>query len=384
MRITSWPGLSPADLLSPGSSAGAPFPLGAAERVFFYVARSAIYHLTRALGCGDGGVVLMPDYHSGVEVWAVRAAGATVRYYHVDREMGIDLGEIRSLCAARPRALHLIHYLGWPQPVDEVATLCREHGVVLIEDCALSMLSAAGGKPLGATGDYAIFCLYKTLPIPNGGLLVKNHGRLDGLGRLRLRPPGALSVTARSAELLLDWLRARTNGVGEAMARAKRAAGWTLDVLGAARHPVADIDPEFSTAGYDVARTDVGMSRLSHVIMRRLDYGAIVRDRRRNYALLAERLSGRVRPLHGDLPDGVCPLFFPILVPDKRAFARALWKRRIGAVEFWNYGHPEARGEEGPGAAYLRRHLLELPVHQGVAPEQVDYMAEQVLALLDR
>jgi dTDP-4-amino-4,6-dideoxygalactose transaminase len=384
MYVSPWPGLSPAELLGSPASAGRPFPLSAPAAVFFHVARSAIYHLTRALGCGEGGTVLMPDYHSGAEVWAVRAAGAMVRYYHVDRTMGVDLGEIRSLCAARPRVLYLIHYLGWPQPVEEIAALCRESGVVLVEDCALSLLSAAGGRPLGTTGDYAVFCLYKTLPVPNGGLLVKNRGTLDGLGRLALRRPGPLSVSARAAELLVDWVRGRTDGVGEALVRAKRAAGWTLDILGARRLPVADIDPEFSTSGYDVGRTDVGIARLSESLMRRLDYQAIVRARRRNYARLAERLSPRVRPLHGELPDGVCPLFLPLLVPDKHAIATELRARGIGAVEFWNYGYPEARWDEGPDAAFLRRHVLELPIHQRVTPEQVDRMADQVLGLLAR
>jgi dTDP-4-amino-4,6-dideoxygalactose transaminase len=384
MYISPWPGLSPADLLGRPSSAAAPFPLGAGSRLFFYVARSAIYQLMRAFGCGDGGTVLMPDYHSGAEVWAVRAAGATVRYYHVDRKMGIDLEEIRSLCGARPRVVYLIHYLGWPHPVEAIAALCRESGAVLVEDCALSLLSAAAERPLGTTGDYAVFCLYKTLPVPNGGLLVKNHGTLDGLGGIALRRPGALSVTARTAELLVDWLRGRSDGFGGAMARAKRAAGRTLDRLGARRLPVADIDPDFSGAGYDVARTYVGMSGLSLALVRRLDYGAIVRARRRNYAHLAARFHGRAEPLHADLPGGVCPLFFPILVSDKQALARDLWQRGIGAVEFWNYGYPEARSEEGRDAAFLRKHLLELPIHQQISPEQIDYMADQALPLLDR
>lgn len=29
--------------------------------------------------------------------------------------------------------------------------------------------------------------------------------------------------------------------------------------------------------------------------------------------------------------------------------------------------------------AFLRKHLLELPIHQGVRPEQIDYMADTIL-----
>ena len=77
----------------------------------------------------------------------------------------------------------------------------------------------------------------------------------------------------------------------------------------------------------------------------------------------------------------MCPLFFPLLVPNKRAAAEALWRRGIGAVEFWNEGDSEATGEAFPDTQFLRDHVLELPIHQDVTAEQVDYMADQVRSL---
>jgi len=115
--------------------------------------------------------------------------------------------------------------------------------------------------------------------------------------------------------------------------------------------------------------------------MNRLDYGAIRRRRRANFLLLRQRLEGRVTMLREDLDEGVCPLFFPILVRDKQATARALWHRGIGAVEFWNEARPMSERDGGPDAQYLRAHVLELPIHQDVGPSQVEYIAEQVLRL---
>jgi hypothetical protein len=85
--------------------------------------------------------------------------------------------------------------------------------------------------------------------------------------------------------------------------------------------------------------------------------------------------------LRKDLKDGVCPLFFPILVRDKRSAARALGQRGIGAVEFWNEGDPRTNGACGADAHYLRAHVLELPIHQDVTASQVEYMADQLLRL---
>ena len=72
-------------------------------------------------------------------------------------------------------------------------------------------------------------------------------------------------------------------------------------------------------------------------------------------------------------------LFFPLLVPDKGAAARALRERGVGAVEFWNYAYPEADASED--TRFLRAHVLELPTHQDITPAQVEYMADQVLDL---
>lgn len=61
--------------------------------------------------------------------------------------------------------------------------------------------------------------------------------------------------------------------------------------------------------------------------------------RRRNFFGLRNRLGDRVAPLRDRLDDGVCPLFFPLLVHDKPGGYAALRARNVGAVGFWNYGH---------------------------------------------
>ena len=46
-----------------------------------------------------GETVLVPDYHNGNEVQAIRAAGVTVRFYRVGRNLEVDL---EHLTTARP------------------------------------------------------------------------------------------------------------------------------------------------------------------------------------------------------------------------------------------------------------------------------------------
>jgi dTDP-4-amino-4,6-dideoxygalactose transaminase len=372
MYISAWPGLRPLDFVRPAAAAGLPFPLGAGRKTYFYRARNAIYHLFRALGFGPRDRVLVPAYHSGNETAAIRAAGASLTYYPIKRDLQPDLDALDRLCLPGTRALFVIHFLGWPQPIRQLAAFCRERGLILVEDCALALLSEADGGSLGSFGDFAVFCLYKTLPLPNGGLLVQNNGlHLDALDTLALRPCGTAALAGRAAELFLERLRGRFDGPGRALFALKRAAGRALRAAGADHVPVGDM-------GFEAAQVDVAISPVCEPMMRRWDYASIRRRRQDNFRRLRERLSGRVTLLREDLPEGVCPLFFPILVADKHAAARALWARGVSAVEFWNDGDREA---DLADARFLREHVLELPLHQDLSSAEVDYVADQVARL---
>jgi len=381
MYVQGQPGLVPRHFFPPLKTRELPFPLNARYRTFSYMARNVIYHLFRSLNLKPGETVLMPDYHSGVEVWAVRAAGAAVRYYPIRRNLEPDLEALEKSCTPDVRVLYMVHYLGWAQPLEELAALCRRRGMIMVEDCALSMLSERDGQPLGVTGDYSVFCLYKTLPVPHGGLLVQNRNVREELTRLEMNPCNAASLAGRSAELLFERVRARADSMGRALSGLKRSAGRVLTSVGVRRFPVGDITPDFSSVGFDVANMNTGMSPVCHRLLRGLDYEAIRRRRRENFMRMRERLAGHVRLVREDLEEGVCPMFFPILVPDKHAAARALHAHGVQAIEFWNYGYPEADDRTSGDARFLREHLLELPIHQDVTPAQVHYTANQVLSL---
>ena len=132
--------------------------------------------------------------------------------------------------------------------------------------------------------------------------------------------------------------------------------------------------------GFDVSKVDLGMSPVGHFLTRRFNYARIVERRRQNFQLLAERLKGVVPLVRDDLDEGVCPLFCPILVSDKHRTAHALQAAGVEAVEFWNSGDPQAAARLTGAAQFLRRHVLELPIHQDISPERVNYIADRVRA----
>jgi perosamine synthetase len=370
MYISPWPGITPSDILRRRRTE-LPYPLNATHRLSFCVARSGIFHLFRALHLQSSETVLMPDYHSGNEVSATLAAGANVIYYPVRRNLEPDLEALyRMARQTNPRVIYVIHFLGWPQPLREIESIAREHGSTIVEDCALSLLSECDGKPLGSTGDYSIFCLYKTLPVPNGGVLVQNRNRLPELANLATEPCPRMASIGRTTELAFEALRSRRDKLGKTLFEAKQSVGRALRRNGVRHVPVGDID-------WNPANVNIGMSAVTDRIAGGLDFNRIRAIRRANFERLRELLPDAPL-LRRDLPDGVCPLFFPMLVQDKTATAHALQARGISAVQFWNDEHPHAAPRSGPDARLLRRHVLELPIHQDVSATQLAYVAEVV------
>ena len=371
MYVPAWQGLTLRHFTAAPVETSAPFPLRHRRGRGFHTARSAIYQLFKRLVASGHTRVLAPDYHMGNELRAIRAAGAQVELYAIDRHGRPDLDALSRQAARGADVLFTIHYAGWPQPVGELRALCDRHGLQLVEDCALALLSEAEGRPLGSFGDYAVFCLYKTLPVLDGGLLVQNRHAFAELDHLPMRRIGRAFELGQALELWIERARSRAPRLGGALAAGKRRIGGLLTSLRVERIPVGDI-------GFNVADTDIAMSKWSDRLLDRFDYAAIVGQRRRNFSLLAELLAeSDITPWRA-LEPGVCPLFFPLLVTDKPAASRRLKTGGVIATELWNEGDPVSTALEGPGARFLRRHLLELPIHQDVEEAQIRHMARQV------
>ena len=374
MYVPAWQGLTLRSFIAHPERHVAPFPFRAPHRTAFHTARSAIYHLFNKLVASGRTKVLAPDYHMGNELRAIRAAGAQVELYPIGRDGQPDLDELSRRCVQGTDVLLTIHYAGWPQPVDELRKICDGQGIVLVEDCALALFSELDGHPLGSIGDYAVFCLYKTLPVIDGGLLVQNRDPFVELDHQPLRRIGRAFEVGQAVELWMERLRSRAPRFGAALSATKRGIGALLNVLNVERVPVGNV-------GFNLDQAGFAMSTWSDYLLGHLEYAAIRPQRRRNFTMLAELLAASGVAPWLDLKPGVCPLFYPLLVREKPTAGRALRTRGVMATELWNEGDPLSASYEGSGAKFLRRHVLELPIHQDVREEQIRYMARQVIDL---
>jgi dTDP-4-amino-4,6-dideoxygalactose transaminase len=152
--------------------------------------RTAIEAFMRAAGATAGQAVLVPAYiglsakeGSGIHD-PIANAGASLRFYRVDRDLSIDLEHLEGqLKEFSPRVLLLVHYFGFPDPhFTTAAELGRSYGAYVLEDEAHAMFTDLVGGVSGRAGDAAVFSLHKMLPMKGGGIMV-NPGHDEELAK---------------------------------------------------------------------------------------------------------------------------------------------------------------------------------------------------------
>jgi dTDP-4-amino-4,6-dideoxygalactose transaminase len=329
-----------------------PFPLREDRCRLFSRARHGLLHGLRALGIGRGDEILVPAYHHGSEVEALERTGARCVFYDCGPGLAPEAAELERLVGDRTRALHLTHHLGFPQDAARWRRWCDEHGLALIEDAAQAWLARSADRPAGAYGDLAIFSLYKTFGLPDGGALLCDANAQPPAGA---REAGIMRLALEHAA----WVAGRSRAVGGLVSRLRPARPYDAAAdreIGAPRAP----------------------SRATLVALRRVVDPIAVERRRRNYELLLSRLGELVAPPFRALAPGACPLVVPIAAADKPAVLRDLRATGIRALDLWSIPHPSLAQQRYPRAATLRRTLIGLPVHQELRRRDLERIATAV------
>jgi dTDP-4-amino-4,6-dideoxygalactose transaminase len=287
-------------------------------------------------------VVLVPAYHHGSEIEALERAGLVCRFYDVEPDLQPAEDRLETLLGPEVRALYLIHYFGIPQQVDRWRAWCDRHGLLLIEDAAMAFLSTLEGRPIGSFGDLAIFCLYKTFPLPDGGAMVCSTSSVP------------LPRTRRSLGLAPAMMRH-----GSWLAQRSRAFSTAHAVFARNR------EPEWGR-NFGLGDPHTPASRVTTALIPRLVDANAAARRRSNYGVLLEELGDRVRPLFSVIPEGASPVAFLFqLDPEhQRRVRRTLQDGGVKLANFWLVPHPSLPREGFDRARSLRSSVVGLPVHQ--------------------
>lgn len=363
MLATVYPPLS---MVAPPRRAGpAPFPFSERDLVLTHLGRGAVWLALRALGLGPGKRLAMPAYHCGSEVEAARLAGVEVAFYRVDASLRVDLDDL-SRVAERCDATYVISHFGFPVSLPPP-------GHPAIEDVAHGLFSCAAGEPLGSHGDAAVFCPRKSLGVPDGGALLLRGaaGKTGRPGAAGPRPSRRAMARSLASLALGRAALARAGPVRRAAAAALTRAS-RADA--AAREGVLT-EAVIGEWGLEVADMEVAAgspARLTEWLLCRARAPEVAESRRRNYRFLLSELAERCPEPYRELPEGVVPLYLPVLARDRSAAIARLLELGVRAIEVWPVPHPLLDRERFAELEPARRQLLALPVHQALGPDRME------------
>ena len=352
---------------------GVPALFGGRRVAWSFSTRVAIRQACDLLNLGAGDEVLAPAYNCGSELDPLLHAGATVTLYPVDRRTEIDPEEVARRITSRTRAVYLTHYFGVLQPATAaIRALCDERGLLLIEDCALSLLSGVPAE--GRAGDVAVFCFYKFFPVLRGGALVINNGDIGREARFDRPPPNA--VVGR--QLLRSGLAAALgkHRAGALSGRLRRRAGPPVpperDGTG-----LPDIPAHYY---FDPRLRGARISRFAAQPLRAFDVAGAIAARKSNYRIWLGHLADmpEATPLFPDMPDSACPLCMPVLVAGRDAVAARLAARGVAATPWWAGYNRRLDWHGFADAHHLKDNVLSLPAHQFLGAEHVAHMAAEL------
>ena len=317
---------------------------------------AAALHLAySALGVGPGDEVILPAQTHVATANTAEWAGATCVFVDCDPATGNVTAEaVRAAVTARTRAIAVVHFVGIPCDMPAIVDVAREHGLAVVEDCALAVGARLEGTHVGLFGDAGCFSFYpvKHITSAEGGMLV-----------------------ARDEALASRIAKLRAHGVDRS--HAERAFPGMYDV------PGIGLNYRMSELECALGRSQLG--RIAEILARR----------RTNFETIAGALSAvdGVHVLDGPGNSHYC---LSVLLDESRAARREEMVGRLNAggvgtslyypqpvprMTYYRekYGYDPARY---PGAEAISDRSIALPVGPHLTPDDAEYVAAAAVEAL--
>jgi dTDP-4-amino-4,6-dideoxygalactose transaminase len=147
-------------------------------------------------GVGPGDEVIVPAMTFAATAAAALYCRATPVFADIlgPHDLSLDPADVERKITDRTKAVTVVHFAGYPAPVEELKALCDERGIALIEDAAHAPDADVDGRMMGTWGLAGAFSFFsnKVLACGEGGLVTTDDDDVAALAR-SLRSHGMTS-----------------------------------------------------------------------------------------------------------------------------------------------------------------------------------------------
>lgn len=383
-HIPTQPVLSTSSFATGKRSSEVASVLGVGNVKFVTSGRVAIALAMKQMGIGPGDKVLVPAYHCASMVQPVVWAGATPVFYKICPDTSVDLDDVQSKIDGATKAVMATNYFGFPQDLARIRRFCDERNLYFLEDCAHSFLGEYHGKPLGSFGDYAIASAMKFYPVYEGGCLVSSR---HDIRQLHLTSAGfGFEVKAAFNTLEKSFSFGRMSALKTALSLPMWFKNFLWSqVKKSTPSKAISLGPGASDGGFDFEPKWLmkRASLFSRFMINTVPTAPIARKRRENYRMLQAALSDlpQFRPLFPELPDNVVPYVFPMVSADLPTLFPILKNAGLPIIRFAEFLWEGVDANVCQSSIMLSTQCLQLPCHQDLQPEELEWMIEKFRAI---
>ena len=325
--------------------------------------------------------IVLPVFIPAKLYRVVLAAGYKPKFYDPTINCSVNINEVESLIDDETQAIFCVHYFGIPAPVIDLKRVTERNKIILIEDCAHTLMADFRGMELGTIGDAILFSTRKMLQLPAGGFLILNCEQTGFKPSYKKRVK-SLYTACKGGKTRIKQLYNKITKGADPLALAWIPRTSQIDVNEKHYFTIKKI------------------SWLNKAYLKTINLEKVIRKRRENYNYVLNGIkeldylniiSGPVQynlikeaGSHYYLREGITPYSLPVILPEElRDYVRyRLCEIGIGCGAGW----PEAPFgyTEFTNTRYFSECLLELPIHQGMNYHQLKNMVEFLKGLSNK
>ena len=220
---------------------------------------SGLHAAVFAAGIKPGDEVIGPGLTVVMDAWAMIHLGATPVFADVNSQtMTIDPEDIERKITLKTKAIIVVSLQGLSADMDPIMEIANNHGLMVIEDSAQTMLGTYKGRLAGTLGHIGVFSFENKKHMTcgsEGGMIVTNDERLAtrarkfaGLGYKHMTATAGRTSLAMSTVQDPDYERFDTVGLNYRMNEISAAVGLAqlerLDEIVNKRKQCADLFKE--------------------------------------------------------------------------------------------------------------------------------------------
>jgi len=296
----------------------------------------------------------LPGYLCETMIQPFKELKLDYEFYNIKEGLELDTKYLSNRVKKRD-LIFLTYYFGFPQS-DEVLDFLYEIkslNIVILEDITQSFLT--DDIRIKRIGNYSIISIRKWFGIPEGGIAISFNDLFDK--DLLRKEPFYEFVYLRLMAALLKNL-------------------YLNEII-----QEKDYFRQMFKRAEELANSNIGlniMSELSIKILNSIDFKVLINKRRENFLFLLSNINdlNKITPLYKELKEGVCPLGFPIVVPQRDLLRAFLTSNSIFCPIHWII--PSEIPSDFSYAHYLSQNILTIPCDQRYSTNDMEIIVNKV------